>query len=179
MTKIDKIDPTHNFTEVDHLERAKMDKPVDVEALIQKIGISFSFEPMPEGKSGLIRKELNGRFTIKINSNEGRQRQRFTAAHELGHYFMHRHLLEAGGEHADRLFDGEINPSGPLTYLHETQANRFAAETLMPKSEIKRLFDPLTLNYEELSAAFEVSPKAMAWRIYNLGLADKQQLDLP
>ena len=72
--------------------------------------------------------------TIAVNSKDGPQRRRFTAAHELGHFVLHRDLLKEH-RHLDRLFDeaARRNPSKPLVYSHELQANQFAARLLMPE----------------------------------------------
>ena len=89
------------------------------------------------GESGFT--EYDGwTCTIAVNSKDGPQRSRFTAAHELGHLVLHRDLLKEH-RHLDRLFDeaARRNPSKPLVYSHELQANQFAARLLMPEQTIK------------------------------------------
>jgi len=133
---------------------------------------------MPDNKSGYIRRELDGSFTIGLNRDDSELRQRFTLAHELGHYFLHSDLLEPGGEHFDRLYSGH-NDSGVLSARDETQANRFAAELLMPKTQVERLW---SLNsrkeHWKLAKQFGVSSSAMAWRLVNLNLARKSEVGL-
>lgn len=158
--------------ELEMVFRFASNPPVDVEGLIRTLGIEYREEPMPPIQSGWI--ELDGdTYAIVVNSNEGPQRRRFTAAHELGHYLLHRDLLERRGHlsrHIDQLF-GEAaghNPSSPFSPKHEIQANRFAARLLMPGNEIARLYRDD--NYRELADRFGVSAKAMKIRLNNLGL---------
>tara|TARA_R110002072_G_C7539176_1_gene498086 strand:- start:258 stop:476 length:219 start_codon:yes stop_codon:yes gene_type:complete len=70
---------------------------------------------MEPSSSGRI--DLNEPFCIiTVNSNEGPQRRRFTAAHELGHYIIHRDMID-GKRHLDRLYSegGIANPYVPLS----------------------------------------------------------------
>ena len=60
-------------------------------------------------------------FTIYINSDQHPNRQRFTLAHEIAHYILHRDLIEDG------LIDDTMYRSS-LSNFYETQANRMAAD---------------------------------------------------
>lgn len=69
-------------------------------------------------------------------------RYRFTLAHELGHWRLHRHLyLRRAGERS-LLTDGPARPNHVLRARQsdpkEVQANRFASCLLMPKEMVKR-----------------------------------------
>lgn len=64
---------------------------------------------------------LNERVYMGACKDEGRAR--FTAAHELGHWFLHTNVVLA------RIPDGAEPPAFRLS---EPQANQFAAEILMP-----------------------------------------------
>ena len=62
-------------------------------------------------------------------------RRRFTIAHELGHFLLHRHLAPDGGF--------RCRPEDLATWDHErspqeAQANRFAARLLMPLDDLRR-----------------------------------------
>ncbi|WP_084618576.1 ImmA/IrrE family metallo-endopeptidase [Thalassobaculum salexigens] len=156
--------------EMEIVQRFASEHPVDVIALIRALDIEYEEAQMSDGDSGRI--TVNGdAYHIVVNELEGPQRRRFTAAHELGHYLMHRDLINEHG-HLDRLFgpEGRHNPSAPLTNAHEVQANRFAANLLMPSREITKLYDKVNDNYRELAAIFDVSPAAMKIKLYTLGL---------
>lgn len=163
--------------ELDVVQRAMRTPPADVEGVIRELGIAFQNKPMPEDQSGCI--EYNsGRFTITVNAAEDRQRQRFTAAHELAHYLLHRDMLvEIGGwsRHTDSLFDDHAsnNPPQPFEPAHEVQANKLAAEILMPRSTMATEYDPKTDNVDEVAQLFQVSAAAMKVRLKSLGLRDE------
>lgn len=144
--------------------------PVDVEAIFEALRVEYIEEPMSPEQSGRI--FYNDPFcTVTINANEGPQRKRFTAAHELGHYLLHRDLLD-GEKHLDRLFSngGRDNPYGPLTPHHEIQANKFAADLLMPAGVLRSKYDQGRDNVQELAEMCGVSNLAMVIRLKSLGI---------
>lgn len=146
--------------------------PVDIVGLIEALQIDYIEEPMARESSGRI--DYNDPFCIiTVNSSEGYQRRRFTAAHELGHYLLHRDLID-GKQHLDRLFSGggSNNPYAPLAPSHEIQANKFAADILMPAGPLRMLYDSSEDNVAELAHRCEVSLQAMKIRLKSLGIRD-------
>lgn len=92
-------------------------------------------------------------------------------AHELGHLILHRF----DDVHISKQRDG-ISELG--TDREEIEANRFAAELLMPESMIRKSvtnlggIDPFDQDLdiiEKLADQFEVSPQAMNIRLSTLG----------
>ncbi len=82
-------------------------------------------------------------------------RKRFTVAHEIAHYLLHRHLFS--GE----VIDAALYRS-TLSNSLEAEANSFAADLLM----LWHLLSPLKdLPVSELSRHFEVSDEAMRIRL--------------
>lgn len=149
--------------------------PVKVKDIIKEIGLTYVERPMPQGESGYI--EYDGwTCTIAVNANEGPQRKRFTAAHELGHFLYHRDLLEKH-KHLDRLFDeaANRNPERPLEYWHEVQANQFAARLLMPKLTIENEIAAGVNTIQDLALKFDVSRLAMKHRLNALGWLPKMK----
>lgn len=148
--------------------------PVNVQAIIEELGIVYLEEPMDPASSGRI--DYNDPFcTITINSLEGPQRRRFTAAHELGHYLLHRDLMDGKG-HLDRLYSegGRDNPYAPLSPEHEVQANQFAASLLMPEKILRSRYDRANDNVRELADLCAVSPMAMRIRLKNIGIREHE-----
>jgi Zn-dependent peptidase ImmA (M78 family) len=107
---------------------------------------------------------------IGVNSLQSRNRRRFTIAHELGHFVLHE------GIYVDKDFrinwrDGN---SSKAANPDEMEANRFAAELLMPTDllvrdiESLRRVDPAAL--ESLARRYRVSSHAMRIRLGNFGL---------
>lgn len=142
--------------------------PVDVVGAIRALGIQYREEPMRADQSGYFQK-LGGFYVIGVNMNESPQRKRFTAAHELGHYVLHRDLMQHG-QHMDRLFSkNPFAPQGQISHYHEVQANRFAADILMPANLVSYRYQR-NPDLNTVAAEFGVSPSAMQIRLKNLGL---------
>lgn len=75
--------------------------------------------------------------TIFVNeSGRGQKdgRVRFTFAHEIGHYFLHRQLIRRGREFVDH----SISQAGDSTDKLEREANEFASEVLLPSPLVQR-----------------------------------------
>lgn len=97
-------------------------------------------------------------------------RRRFTIAHELGHHVLG-HLREAiaSGGNAELPRDGNVTYSLAFYDQKEVDANKFAAELLMPESAVAYFVDKTTKNLSELARTFNVSDTAMSYRLSNLG----------
>lgn len=143
--------------------------PVDVVGAARELGINVYSETLASGISGILRRDerLKGElgFVILVQASHHPNRQRFTVAHELGHYMLHRNRAEAEGGIQDDEFYRAL--SGPL----ETQANQFAANLLMPWPLIKSLQDRGITRVDDLARALGVSKQAMAIRL-NLPYAE-------
>lgn len=115
--------------------------------------------------SGALRKE-NDRWVIYVNRSDSKQRQLFTIAHELGHYFLHKNekdeFIDSPFIHRD-----ETNKYAEM----EVEANEFAANLIMPEQIIDDLIDIQHYSNDEvrrLSKVFGVSLIAMEVRLKNL-----------
>lgn len=103
--------------------------PVAVGAIAKDFGITVMKSTMPGSISGEIR-ETEGKVTIKVNRHDVKERQRFTIAHEIAHFLLHRDRLANG------ITDDVLYRSG-LTDDLERQANRLAADIIMPYNLIQ------------------------------------------
>ena len=130
------------------------------------LGRKAFYEERPmNGKDGDI-VSAAGRSIITINSTiPFDTRKRFAAAHELGHYEMHRTLKPV-------FLDTEYDlmnwyRGGP----HEIEANEFASEFLMPSelfhSECKGKFEPKIIDH--LATRFQVSKTAAILKFVQRG----------
>lgn len=151
-----------------HLKSA----PVNLEAIFDELGIGYSERKLGYGQSGWIER-IGPNYKVIINSDEPLVRRRFTAAHELAHYLLHRDLMEDGSRmnrHIDSLFDGKSAADDNLFKpYHETQANKIAAQIVMPIGIVKKLHGA-GKTPAEIAAALEVSKAAMEIRLSTLGL---------
>ncbi|WP_423597015.1 ImmA/IrrE family metallo-endopeptidase [Roseateles sp. MS654] len=111
--------------------------------------------------SGYYRRMENGVPTLEFNVTEAPVRQRFTVAHELGHFAL-------GHEDSPRDAGNFYSSRDPKERL----ANKFAAELLMPGSLVRQYYSSgAAQSVEELAQLFGVSKDAMGYRLINLGLA--------
>lgn len=101
-------------------------------------------------------------FVIYINSDQHENRQRFTLAHEIAHFILHRDLIESG------IVDDTMYRSS-LSNHYEVQANRMAADILMPIRLVKAMYAKFPL-VDALAGRFQVSSAAMKIRLDGLGL---------
>lgn len=122
--------------------------------------------------SGLIRR-INGKTEILVNENHHYNRQRYTIAHELGHFVLHFPVMDSAAEFVDQRIDlyrqQWDTKDKPSSKREEIQANMFAAELLMPVSLVKDAYQASS-DIVRLARLFMVSPNAMRNRIANLGL---------
>jgi Zn-dependent peptidase ImmA (M78 family) len=126
----------------------------------------------------IVRDEENLRkIVIGANKSHHPHRQRFTIAHELGHFLLHKgetvHVDEGRGALATNLRDSESSKGEDN---EEKEANLFAAELLMPAKFLKKdlegkSFDLLadTTLLDGLAKKYQVSTQALTFRLANLG----------
>lgn len=135
--------------------------PIQPEKLIHKIqDLDLCYEDLNEQISGKINYDFErSKYVITINKNHHANRQRFTMAHELGHYILNH------GTKEDTLYrNGETDPD-------EIEANVFAAEILMPTGVIRHLiYEQGITKVSELAEKLWVSESAMIYRLKNLGI---------
>ncbi len=142
--------------------------PVKIGQMAKDLGISIKVSKMDTGVSGQIKREGN-KYVIRVNRYEARERQRFTIAHELAHYLLHRDIIDAS---PDGIRDNVLYRSGKPENV-EFEANRLAADIVMPDALIDKKIDEFG-GYvtdgviEKLAADFQVSKAAMEIRMSNL-----------
>jgi Zn-dependent peptidase ImmA (M78 family) len=149
------------------------DCAVNIEDLIKELGIALDKEASLDPEiSGQIERESKGEYKISVNAKDHYYRRRFTMAHELGHYVYHRDLLGDGTDDnvayrstsAGEFFNPDIKPH------HETQANRFAAQLLMPKRLVQYFMDECGGDRSAVAKKLQVSEQALDIRLQNLNL---------
>lgn len=114
--------------------------PIAVGAIAKDLGIHVKVSTLPAGISGEIKDE-KGVIVIRVNRHDTKERQRFTLAHEIAHFLLHR----------DRIGDGitdDILYRSKLSDFMEIQANRLAADILMPGHLLERKLLELTQDVE-------------------------------
>lgn len=168
-------------SELDIVRRHMGKEPVSVAAIFSDLGVDYEERSILSGESGWIECK-DGQFLVVVNKDEGEQRRRFTAAHELAHYLMHRDLLCEEGRlnrHTDRLFgvSADLNKEAPFRRKHEIQANKLAAQIIMPASRITEAWEdissePAFFRVSKIAEQFGVSKAAMDIRLKTLSLVE-------
>lgn len=155
------------MSDLDIHQRHTQKLPVNVYGLAGDLGLRVSTHNIAEsGRMQLI----CGTWCILINIHLTPAQQKFTLAHMIGHYLLHRDLME-NGLHIDKLFGDEAktNPSYPLEPKHDEQANRIAADILMPAPLMR---EHKALPLKELSAKFGIPEQPLKIRREHLGLPE-------
>lgn len=147
------------------IRRLLSEAPVKLNAIADHLGIPVYLSTLKPKISGLIEPDesSSSKFRIKLNRHETAERQRFTLAHEIAHFLLHRSLIGAG------VVDDTMYRSG-LSSRREVEANRLAADLCMPRElidkhrrELKHLdADELVV---EMARRFRVSKPAMHIRL--------------
>lgn len=148
--------------------------PVGIIGLCKKHDIGVFEEYLDRDVSGFIvinplksySKYKTGRLIV-VNASDSAQRRRFTTAHELAHYILHRH--EDGTLYAHR----DAGQNGAM----EQEANLFASAILMPEDLVKDSLKkygkniPFSIKAACVSRDFAVSMDAARVRLSQLGIS--------
>lgn len=110
---------------------------------------------------------LPRRWEIWVRRDEPPLRRRFTVAHEIGHHLLH----SDGAKVLCRPSDVEAAATGER--VREREANRFAAELLMPEPLVRELAERDGPDPIALAQRFAVSDVAMGFRLVNLGYLEE------
>lgn len=158
------------------VERHKTVFPVAVGKIAEELGVNIvSTNELSSDLSGSITKE-GDQYVIYVNSSHSPLRQRFTIAHELGHYVKHRehlddqHEIKNPSKRVLNRASGALAPSSDtVEQKYEIEADQYAAELLMPAKEFTEQWQA-TGNVESMVQHFNVSPAAINVRAVKLKL---------
>ena len=130
------------------------------------VGLRVFSLAMPSQVAGLFAVVEPVGGCIGINARHPFERQRWTLAHEYGHFLLHR-------------YSAEVTSVMPGKSRDEQTAEAFAAAFLMPKDGLTRRFQQArrqrggqvtAVDVLQLGASYEVSAQAVALRLEDLGL---------
>ncbi|MEX0604992.1 MAG: ImmA/IrrE family metallo-endopeptidase [Marinobacter sp.] len=144
------------------IEKHQTKFPIPVGAIAKELGIMVKKSTLPAGISGEI-KEINGVCLVRVNRHDVKARQRFTLAHEIAHFLLHRDRLRGG-------ITDDVLYRSSLSDVLEAQANRLGADIIMPfhlirasqsfKSDLKK-----EAQCEAIAEEAQVSPTAIKIRL--------------
>ena len=152
------------------IEKAKKDGYIsnnvtNIKSIIENEGVDIKYcDDMPSSMSGKL-EYTNDKWTISVNNNHHPNRRRFTMAHELAHYFLHR---DSSASFEDTTFFRDDSYT-PIEYA----ANSFASQLLMPEEDVRKCINSGVKSLNTLAGNFNVSVDAMKNRIKSLGYKTK------
>lgn len=142
--------------------------PVDPMALARALGLEVQAAFLASDESGniVIPNEDDANAVITLNASDHPNRQRFTCAHEIGHYLRRQRT----GTRGRTLVDYRDTLAGLGTDREEIYANQFAAALLMPGRLVQRFRLQHRDSPEAMALRFGTSVQAMNVRLRNLRL---------
>ena len=139
--------------------------PVPLGKLANEMGLKVLSATLPAGVSGELRPD-QGVYVVKVNRHDSKARQRFTVAHEVAHFLLHKDHI-GDGIRDDALYRSTLSDA------REAEANRLAADLLMPMALLKPAYERAITDCEgdvaaRLAKEFGVSEVAMKLRLEQL-----------
>lgn len=136
---------------------------IDIEAIAQYCGATIIYESLHGCEAQIVGK--GDRAIIAVRKDSPRPRQRFSGAHELGHWMCDRG--RAAFACIEKAFLREWSKDNP-----ETRANRYAADLLLPEPLFKRDArgkDMTLVTARGLAERYQTSLTATTIRLVELG----------
>lgn len=151
-----KLSPEIN-ARIDEFQSSLPGGYVDVIGLAESFGLKVYRSNLSIEISGAIYKDGND-YVICSNKQEPKTRRRFTYAHEFAHYLLHRDDI-GDGINENTLFRSSLSND------KEVEANKLAADILMPMPVIDKLVAEERHNVVEIAEIFGVSLSALLVRL--------------
>lgn len=148
-----------NYEQEKIIQSYQQNFPVKMMPIARALGVPvYNVSGWPNDISGMIKNNPDNGFEIYINKDHPETRRRFTIAHEIGHFLLHKDLI------GDGIVDDGLYRSSLSTSI-EREANQFAADLLMPWGLLNLAMSKGHNSIPELAKAFEVSEHAMSIRL--------------
>jgi len=156
---------------IDVLHIAEEHEGLDVQQHADpRVAAGISPKDAPRPLSGVLLPADRRIWVNAVEAARSEARARFTIAHELGHWRLH---ASGTGKHARFCRPEDIGAATAelrSTRRLEREANRFAAELLMPAALVRERAEAARLSVPHLALSFGVSAAAMQVRLEVLDL---------
>ena len=131
--------------------------------------------------SGMLMADRGEIWVSAADAREWPPRKRFTIAHELGHFVLHRHSVDpalyqaadvsaTGAAPADSIRSQADPEAATILPRLEAEANAFAAALLMPARLMREVHAAAGGDLETIQEVFNSSKAALERRLRTLGL---------
>jgi Zn-dependent peptidase ImmA (M78 family) len=137
---------------------------IRIEAIAEHCNATVIYEPLKGSAARIL--GFGDRAFITVDSQSRRERQRFSAGHELGHWMLDRGRV-ASFVCAEQIFASEWGGDNP-----ERRANRYATDLLLPEFMFtpRAKNQPITFaSVRRLATIFQTSLTATTIRLVELG----------
>lgn len=152
--------------------------PTPLGLIAENYNILIQEEELEGDLSGMLLRDVDNTI-IGVNSRHHNHRKRFTIAHELGHFILHK----GNPVHIDRTFRVNFRDknSSLANNIDEIEANAFAAALLMPEKKVKQVVNKKlregidiedSEELQNIADMFQVSKQALLIRLFKLGLVE-------
>ena len=138
---------------------------IKIAGIARALGVEVKAATLKPKISGQLQRteENRDKFRIRVNRHEVAARQRFTIAHEIAHFLLHRDQIGDG-------IEDSILYRSSLSDSREAEANRLAAQLLMPEELVLQAWKGLGGHKDQqtlksLAGLFDVSESAMRIRL--------------
>ena len=134
-----------------------------LEAVTARLGGTIEYQDIlsvDQTKDGSILIDDVSSFKIFVPDYVSFERNRFTIAHELGHYVLHYIAKQLGGKKVKA-----ARASGPNQQRAEREADWFAAALLMPQALFLEEYKKSEGNLTSVARHFGVSTQAAKWQL--------------
>ena len=130
--------------------------PIDITSIAHACGLKvYTVKGWRFELSGMIKKSAedggDSGYAIYTNAKHPETNRRFTVAHEIAHFVLHSNLIDDG------IVDDVLYRSNLSSYL-ETEANKFAADILMPIQMVREAITKKKFNLSEQAMAISPTP---------------------
>ena len=137
-------------------------KDIDLEAVAWHVGAAVKYRHMDSADATIVGSSTHA--IIAVNSSKRPSRQRFSLAHELGHWHYHRgKVLFCGSSDIGNFARGPLDP--------ERQADMFASDLILPRylarPYISKMKKVTLAHAREIAHEFQASTTATLIRILN------------
>jgi len=141
----------------------------DLGSIVSALGGRVRMEPTllnDPARSGSLYVEGVSDFTIIVPSHTSMLRDRFTIAHELGHYYLHYLIPSQNGS----LSQSRVVALRKGSNRIEWEANWFAAAFLMPAGQFRQYYLSQNRDIDAVAKLFHVSKRAVEVRAQDLAI---------
>lgn len=148
------------------IEQLELTPPIDVYHICEVCNIEIINADLKNAYAYF--KIRNGRKVIFLsNLIVGTEKEKFTIAHELGHYFLPNHMMKIDDMYTEKDYMNRVNAK-----IIENDVDQFASELILPSKYVNQRLEKISLRefikLKELANYYEVSLTSLLCRYVDI-----------